>query len=227
MSQERVSSLPEKGADLQGGAGNFRGSVGNFRESLGNYWGTSGLPLKPTAREHFRGSCSGTFGGQANGVFGKPCLCPAKTRGFLTKTVRKYDELRVFALKPDENDEKMMKMAGVTRAKAWFTKGTICCSKCEDFPRARGSLSLPATRQICLQIFLRGIRPCPRDSFVTPPLSVQGRKKYTPPPWKPSFFSFSGSEASMVYTLLSGPMVYTLFPCYPRKMVYTTAFFAL
>ena len=23
----------------------------------------------------------------------------------------------------------------------------------------------------------------------------QGRKKYTPPPWRPSFFSFSGSEA--------------------------------
>ena len=31
----------------------------------------------------------------------------------------------------------------------------------------------------------------------------------------------------MVYTLLSGPMVYTLFPCFPRKMVYTIAFFAL
>ena len=29
----------------------------------------------------------------------------------------------------------------------------------------------------------------------------------------------------MVYTLLSGPMVYTLFPCFPRKMVYTIAFF--
>ena len=25
----------------------------------------------------------------------------------------------------------------------------------------------------------------------------------------------------MVYSLLSGPMVYTLFPCFPRKMVYT------
>ena len=32
---------------------------------------------------------------------------------------------------------------------------------------------------------------------------------------------------SMVYTLLSGPMVYTLFPCFPRKLVYTIAFFAL
>ena len=31
----------------------------------------------------------------------------------------------------------------------------------------------------------------------------------------------------MVYTLLSGPMVYTLFPYFPRKMVYTIAFFAL
>ena len=34
---------------------------------------------------------------------------------------------------------------------------------------------------------------------------------------------------SLVYTLLSGPMVYTLFPCFffPKKMVYTIAFFAL
>ena len=28
-------------------------------------------------------------------------------------------------------------------------------------------------------------------------------------------------------TLFSGPMVYTLFPCFPRKRVYTIAFFAL
>ena len=28
----------------------------------------------------------------------------------------------------------------------------------------------------------------------------------------------------MVYSLLSGPMVYALFPCFPRKMVYTIAF---
>ena len=41
-------------------------------------------------------------------------------------------------------------------------------------------------------------------------------------------FSFSGSEASMVYTLLSGPMVYTLFPCFAQEMVvYTIASFAL
>ena len=26
-----------------------------------------------------------------------------------------------------------------------------------------------------------------------------------------------------MYTLLSGPMVYTLFPCFPRKRVYTIA----
>ena len=26
-------------------------------------------------------------------------------------------------------------------------------------------------------------------------------------------------------TVFSGPMVYTLFPCFPRKMVYTIAFF--
>ena len=29
----------------------------------------------------------------------------------------------------------------------------------------------------------------------------------------------------MVYSLLSGPMVHTLFPCFPRKMAYTIAFF--
>ena len=29
----------------------------------------------------------------------------------------------------------------------------------------------------------------------------------------------------MVCTLLSGPMVYALSPCFPRKMVYTIAFF--
>ena len=29
----------------------------------------------------------------------------------------------------------------------------------------------------------------------------------------------------MVYTLPSGPMVYTLFPCFPKKMVYTLVFF--
>ena len=30
-----------------------------------------------------------------------------------------------------------------------------------------------------------------------------------------------------MYTLLSGPMVYTLFPCFARNMVYTIAFFLL
>ena len=55
----------------------------------------------------------------------------------------------------------------------------------------------------------------------------QGRKKYTPPPWRPSFFPSPGLRLYGVYTLLAGPMVYTLFPCFPRKMVYTIAFFAL
>ena len=32
VSQERVSSLPEKGADLQGSPGNFRGSPGTSGE---------------------------------------------------------------------------------------------------------------------------------------------------------------------------------------------------
>ena len=36
-------------------------------------------------------------------------------------------------------------------------------------------------------------------------------------------FSFFRVRGSMVYTLLSGPMVYTPFPC----LVYTIAFFAL
>ena len=36
--------------------------------------------------------------------------------------------------------------------------------------------------------------------------------------------SFSGSEAAMVYTLLSRPMVYTPFPCFPQDVVYTIAF---
>ena len=35
---------------------------------------------------------------------------------------------------------------------------------------------------------------------------------------------FSGSGASVVY-IISGPMVYTLFPCCPKQMVYTIAFF--
>ena len=38
--------------------------------------------------------------------------------------------------------------------------------------------------------------------------------------------TFSGSEASMVYTL-SKPMSHILLPCYPKVMVYTTTFCAL
>ena len=38
----------------------------------------------------------------------------------------------------------------------------------------------------------------------------------------PPFFFFR-VWSSMVYTLLSGPMVYTLFSCFPRKMVYHPA----
>ena len=33
-----------------------------------------------------------------------------------------------------------------------------------------------------------------------------------------SFFLFPGLRLSMVYTLLSGPMVYTLFPCFPKEI---------
>ena len=53
----------------------------------------------------------------------------------------------------------------------------------------------------------------------------QGRKKYTTPPWKP-LLSFSGIEASMVYTLLSGAMVYTLSLVFPGKW-YTPWLFLL
>ena len=46
----------------------------------------------------------------------------------------------------------------------------------------------------------------------------QQRKKYTPPPWKTSFFAFSGSEASMVDTLLSGAYGENpFFLIFPRK----------
>ena len=31
----------------------------------------------------------------------------------------------------------------------------------------------------------------------------------------------------MVYALLSGPVVHTIFSCFPKEMVYTFAFFAL
>ena len=62
VSQERVSGLPDKGADLRGSLGNFRGSFGNFR-------GTSGLLVGSTVRElpgkspkNFQGS-SGNFRG--------------------------------------------------------------------------------------------------------------------------------------------------------------------
>ena len=71
--------------------------------------------------------------GPKNGAFGKPCLCPAKKRGFWTKTA-KMTNLRsnqlnggVLLLKP-RGTTKMTKMAGVTRANSWFTKGTVFCS---------------------------------------------------------------------------------------------------
>ena len=51
---------------------------------------------------------------------------------------------------------------------------------------------------------------------------TQGRRKYTPPSWNPLYVP--GSEASMVYTL-SGPMVYTLLPRFPKEVVHTIAVF--
>ena len=38
---------------------------------------------------------------------------------------------------------------------------------------------------------------------------------------------FYNVEASVVYTLLSGPMVYTLFPCFHKDMLYTIALLLL
>ena len=58
-------------------------------------------------------------------------------------------------------------------------------------------------------------------------MSITRKKKVYATTVETSPFSFFRVWGSMVYTLLSGPMVYTLFPCFPRKMVYTIACFAL
>ena len=68
--------------------------------------------------------------GPKSGAFGKPCLCP--TKKIFPKTVnmtnlRSTQQIRALLLKPCETT-KMTKMAGVTRAKAWSTKGTVFCS---------------------------------------------------------------------------------------------------
>ena len=54
-----------------------------------------------------------------------------------------------------------------------------------------------------------------------------GKKKVYTTTMETLLFFFLRVWGSMVYTLFSGPMVYTLFPCFPRKRVYTIAFFAL
>ena len=54
-----------------------------------------------------------------------------------------------------------------------------------------------------------------------------GKKKAYTTTVETLLFVFPGLWGSMVYSILSGPMVYTLFPCFPRKMVYTIACFAL
>ena len=69
--------------------------------------------------------------GPKNGVFGKPCVCclPSNSRGFDENSDN--DE---FGLQPGlccsgpVKTAKMMKMTGVTRAQAWFTKGMVFCS---------------------------------------------------------------------------------------------------
>ena len=72
-------------------------------------------------------------------------------------------------------------------------------------------------------------RPHTAGILYTPlPLEGYFRGEYTPP-WKPSFFSYSVSEASMVYTLLPDLWCirYTRFLCFPRKMVNTIAILLL
>ena len=49
-----------------------------------------------------------------------------------------------------------------------------------------------------------------------PRLAFTGKKKEKTT-METLFLSFAGSEASMVYTLLSGPIVKTLFPFFPPK----------
>ena len=101
-------------------------------ENSAEFWGTSG-------------SCGPSFQaiqillpsrGPKKGAFGKPCLSPAKTRGFLTKTAKITNlrsngnltsKTRALQLRPRETT-KTTKTAGVTRAKAWFNKGTLFCS---------------------------------------------------------------------------------------------------
>ena len=68
------------------------------------------------------------FRGPKNGAFGKPCLCPAKKRGFW----RKWRKWRICVLTRKTRlccshpvTTKMTTLAGVTRTKAWFTKGTL------------------------------------------------------------------------------------------------------
>ena len=57
--------------------------------------------------------------------------------------------------------------------------------------------------------------------------SKAGKKKVYTTTVETLLFFFFRVWGSVVYTLLSGPMVYTLFPCFPRTMVYTIAFLAL
>ena len=84
VSQERVSSFSEKGADLWGSPGNFRGSLENFRGSLGNFRGTFGLLLSSTVRE-LLGKSPGNLRVSSGNFRGSPgtsqkILCPQDTQ---------------------------------------------------------------------------------------------------------------------------------------------------
>ena len=52
-----------------------------------------------------------------------------------------------------------------------------------------------------------------------------GKKKVYTTTVEPSLF-FSGSEASLDYTRLCGPMLNTFFTCFPKEMVHTIVFSA-
>ena len=70
------------------------------------------------------------------------------------------------------------------------------------------SLTIGAFFPLQLELFYLQFKPCAYN---------QGRNKYTPPPWKPSFFKFFWVWGSLVSTLLSGPMVYTFSFVFPGK----------
>ena len=71
------------------------------------------------------------YRGPENGALGKPSFCPARKRVFFFNENGKKcriciltSKTRALLLEPHETT-KMTKMAGVPRARAWFTKSTV------------------------------------------------------------------------------------------------------